>query len=150
MSSLLVYGGERSIPDFHFYKGIGSDQGISQNVSGGGCICITGPNYFDHGGHDERLTRKEINGMIEFLNKPNKANPNLTNWKYIITLWNNDDGNQIKVNLNSEIPNYMADMPNYTEDFNEHIVSNPADKVKSSARRFIYKTIKLNDPTWYA
>lgn len=114
---LSVYGNEGSIPHFHFYKGIAPEKGIPQDVSGGGCICITTPKYFSHGSHEERLTRKEINGMIEFLKSPNKVVKDRTNWKHIIELWNENNPEQIQVDTEAEIPNYMADMPNYTEDF---------------------------------
>lgn len=105
-----------NIPHFHFYRGIAPEKGVPKNArSGGGCICIEKPNYFIHASHKDTMSIKEIKGLIEFLNSPHKSITNITNWEYIISLWNDNNPMRKQVPLNIPIPKYKNDMESVTE-----------------------------------
>lgn len=85
---LAIYGREGlGYPHFHFYKNLKPESEIPESVrQGGGCLCIESANYFVHGEHTERLTSKEIKGLIKFLKEPNRTLKEISNWEYILGL----------------------------------------------------------------
>lgn len=108
---LAIYGDEGLIPHFHFYKGCAPEKGIPKDkINGGGCICITSPNYFSHGNHNEKLSSKEIEGLKEFLKKQNKLDPKKNNWEMILLSWGLENPDRDIVPLNLKMPNWTSDM----------------------------------------
>lgn len=106
---LSVYDNEGTIPHFHFYKGIAPENGINyKKRSGGGCICILTAEYFIHGKHNETMKKKEVEDLIKFLKA--KSAMGVSNWKYIIKLWNDNNPNQKQVLIDTPIPEYKHDM----------------------------------------
>lgn len=100
-----------NIPHFHFYKGLKPEGGIPKNArTSGGCICFTTPNYFVHAKHDEKMDKKEIKGLIEFLNKKHESIIDITNWEYMITLWNDNNPLRKQIPINLKIPEYTHNM----------------------------------------
>lgn len=114
---LAIYGSEGKYPHFHFYKGIAPEKGVPQNkISGGGCICIETANYFIHGRHTEKMDRKEIKALIDFLKSPHKQLTKYTNWEYLVTLWNDNNPEQKQLPIDLPIPDYRHDMDSVQED----------------------------------
>ena len=111
---LSVFENEGMIPHFHFYKGIAPNKGINKSKrSGGGCICFMEPKYFSHATHDETMTSKEIKGLIEFLKAPHEIIKEISNWKYMLTLWNSEnDDKKYQIPMDTPIPEYKSDMEN--------------------------------------
>ena len=108
---LAIFGSEGPIPHFHFYKGIAPEESIPNNGSrGGGCLCMDRPLYFNHGSHKETLSSKEIKGLIKFLQEPNKRFKSISNWVYLIGLWNDNNPTQTQLPMNIPIPDYKSDM----------------------------------------
>lgn len=109
---LAIYGSEGSgYPHFHFFKNLKPEGGIPESYrSGGGCLAIESANYFIHGGHREKLDSKEIKGLIKFLNEKNKTIKSVTNWEYIIALWNDNNPDMKQLPLDINIPNYKSNM----------------------------------------
>lgn len=108
---LAVFEGEGDgYPHFHFYKGCKPEGGITkEKAKGGGCICILSPNYFIHANHKDTMTPQEIEGLIKFLKQRHRT-LDITNWEYIITLWNSDKSKDKEVPLDTPIPEYKSDM----------------------------------------
>lgn len=99
------------IPHFHFYKGLKPEGGIPKNArTSGGCICFMSPNYFLHAGHKETMDKKEMKGLIEFLNKDHESISGITNWIYMISLWNDNNPLRKQVPINTKIPAYTHNM----------------------------------------
>ena len=110
---LAVYENEGSYPHFHFYKGLKPEGGIPKEYrNGGGCICLEEAKYFIHENHTETMEPKEIKGLIKFLKSPHKSFKNITNWEYIIDLWNTNNTDQKQLDLSISIPEYKSDMEN--------------------------------------
>lgn len=112
---LAVYGSEGPIPHFHFYKGIAPEKSIPPNTKGGGCICIEEAKYFVHSSHKATLNNKEAEHLIDFLRMQNKTFPELTNWQYILGLWNDSNSDQKQVSLDLKIPDYTGNMESIKE-----------------------------------
>ena len=114
---LAVYGKEGKYPHFHFYKGCAPEKGIpDEKLNGGGCLCIESANYFIHGTHTEKMSPKEIDGLIEFLRKKNRTFTSITNWEYIVGQWNDNNPDQKQLPVNIDIPDYRSDMNTTQED----------------------------------
>ena len=108
---LGVYSSEGKIPHFHFYKGVSSNYGIPRSARTiGGCICFNEPKYFIHGSHTDTMDKKEIKGLIEFLNKQNNTLPDVTIWRYMILLWNDNNPYQTQIPISTKIPEYTYNM----------------------------------------
>jgi hypothetical protein len=107
---LAAWGREGNYPHFHFYKGVAPDDGIPNGGEGGGCILIKKERYFIHGTHQDTMNRDEIEALIKFLNS---THPSLgvSIWRYIITLWNDNNPNSVQVGLDTPIPPYYHNMP---------------------------------------
>lgn len=122
---LAIYGDEGSgYPHFHFYKNLKPEEGVPASYrSGGGCLAIESTNYFVHGGHQEKLDSKEINGLITFLNEKNKTIDSITNWEYIIALWNDNNPEQKQLSMDLPIPDYRSDMDTVQEKLEEAVSS---------------------------
>lgn len=95
---ILVYGSEGPIPHFHF-------ETLDRELEG--CIRLDKPEYFDHGKHRGRLTKRLLKNLIKFLEAPHKylGKFGMTNWQVICMYW---DDNNINYPFNKE-----AKMPNY-------------------------------------
>lgn len=108
---LGVFEGEGQIPHFHFYKNRAPEKGIPKDArSGGGCICFETPNYFLHGSHKETMDRKEIKGLIDFLKKKHETLKSVTNWEYMVSLWNDNNPDQKQISMDIPIPEYKSNM----------------------------------------
>lgn len=106
-----VFENEGPIPHFHFYKGCAPEKGIPRGkLGGGGCICIMKDCYFSHGNHTDTLSAKEIKALKKFLMEKNGINGKLTNWEYIIMLWNNNNPDQQEVPSDAEMPDWTSGM----------------------------------------
>lgn len=106
---LAVWGREGNYPHFHFYKKLDINSGIPNEGRGGGCICIKEPAYFIHGTHQDIMNKKEIQSLIEFLKKQYK-NYSVTNWEYIIGLWNDNNPDCTQIPPGQKIPDYTSNM----------------------------------------
>jgi hypothetical protein len=98
-------------PHFHFYKGIAaSNRGIPREKRQfGGCICFKEAAYFAHRKHKETMTPKEIDALIEFLNA--KYNDSMTNWQFMIEMWNSQNDELKPLPSDLPIPEYKSNMP---------------------------------------
>lgn len=80
-----VYSGEGQVPHFHIVKNNGKEKDC--------CVCIYTNTYFDHGTHVDLLNNNQLQQLNKWLNEPNKINKSMSNWNYIVLLWekNNPD-----------------------------------------------------------
>ena len=98
-------------PHFHFYH---TSRGIPKNGVGGGCILITEAKYFNHGTHNEKLKKGQDEALINFLKSDDLKIENNRIWDTILMRWNSGTSN-MKVSLDSEIPDYKYNMKNYNK-----------------------------------
>lgn len=98
---ILVYGGERDIPHFHFED---------TKTRKGGCLKILSAEYYSHGGHDLKLNSKERKALVAFLKAPCRDDPTKTNFQAICFDWNqNNPDYRIRQNIrNIEMPDYAS------------------------------------------
>lgn len=99
--SIIVYGNDPgNIAHFHVVDRATRGQKFQT------CIMFDSPEYFHHGNKNGTLNNKEIKQMIEFFQKPHKDGNGLTNWKYALMLWNDN---------NSSTKFKKLKMPDYTK-----------------------------------
>lgn len=75
---VYVYSNEDPIPHFHLFN---------KNKTFESCICIYEPLYFNHGFKTDKLNNKQCEILNKWLDEPSYANPKLTNWELIDTVW---------------------------------------------------------------
>lgn len=112
--SVYVRGNEGPIPHFHLISNSKSRvKGNKGNFES--CICIYQPLYFNHGGYQDKLTRKEAillnNWMKEKVNTKEENLKNVSNWGFICTLWAFSGNPLINVPKNPVQPVY-SDLQN--------------------------------------
>lgn len=95
---ICIYGGEGPVPHFHFEN---KQEGIS------GCLRLDKPEYFDHSKHKDKLSRKDLKKMINFLKSPHRhfGKFGMNNWRVICIYWD-DDNAGYPFNKEAEMPNY--------------------------------------------
>lgn len=103
-------------PHFHFFRNLKPDEEIPKvSISDGGCLAIESPNYLSHGKRTERLNPNEVKGLIRFLKSINKTNTMITNWDYIIDLWNTNNPDQKQLQIGTPLPDYKSIMSTIKE-----------------------------------
>ena len=109
---VAVGDNERNVAHFHVFR---SDKDL-RSWNNGSCIMFTENRYFDHGKRNkEILTRHELNALKMKL-KSTYEEFNMTFWKWIIILWNNNNPNY-SINTDLKMPEYDYDtIKNYKED----------------------------------
>ena len=92
-----------NIPHFHIidstsYKNIKSCEFHT-------CLEIGNPKYFHHKNErkEDKINKSFAKQLISFLSSKKKGD--LTNWDYVITLWN-DNNSQMNVDEDTPIPDY--------------------------------------------
>ena len=98
---IRIYGGEGYKAHFHF-RHIQSKRK--------GCIRLDTPEYFKHDGNRDVLTSDEIDSLIVFLNSNNKElsenGVELSNYKYLCILWNQNNPSRKKDFDKITMPDY--------------------------------------------
>lgn len=84
------------VPHFHFWT-------VDRKI--GGCLKLESAEYFKHGKHQSELGSHQRRQLCEFLQKPAKNFPGLTNWQVVLGMWNSSNP-QAQVDLNQQMPNY--------------------------------------------
>lgn len=151
---LAIYGDEGSgYPHFHFYKNLKPEEGIPASYrSGGGCLAIESANYFVHGGHQEKLNPEEIKGLRVFLKEKNRSINSITNWEYIVGMWNDNNPDQKQLPTDIQIPDYRSDMGIVNEEPNRTIFESSGLSPEEKDKCFFEMTgrvpdaVKDNDP----
>lgn len=71
------------------------------------CIKLTVPEYFHHEGKEGILSSKERRELVKFLESPRKKSRYpITNWEYLIDLWNDNNNSSMNVDPDQEMPDY--------------------------------------------
>lgn len=74
----------------------------------GACLLFKDNKYFDHGNNRETLDRDELFAVVTKLKETHKV-LGVSNWKYLITLWNDNNGRFV-IYHNVPMPDYNYDM----------------------------------------
>ena len=101
-----VYGSEGQTPHFHV---------ISTTNKFECCPCIFKALYFNHGYKTDKLSRKQLKILDDWLRLPcSKFGGVLSNWEIIVRLWESCDNPLTNYNINSIQPDYtkMVNMRN--------------------------------------
>ncbi len=98
---ITIYGGEGPIPHFHFYD---------KQTERKGCIRLDESSYFDHSMYNDRLKRKEIIKLNDWVRTTKtvftKFGAEITVFDYMCILWNDNNPTHLIDSL--EIPNYLT------------------------------------------
>lgn len=92
--------GEQEIRHFHVYR----TDNDKQRWANGACLFLNENRYYDHGKNRETLTEDELNAVIKKL-KENHPTLGISNWKYLITLWN-DNNHRYPIDPDTPMPPY--------------------------------------------
>ena len=103
--TIYVYGEKRPVPHFHFYRG--------KDLSAGGCIVLNDAMCFPHDKHTDKLDKKEIEELLNFLDSTD-SDFGMSMWKMILMIWNLQNPDS-KISMDIPIPLYHADMPSHEE-----------------------------------
>ena len=99
--SIWIYGEyNRPLPHLHFYRG--------KDRKRGGVTVLTKPNYFPHDGHNDTMTKKEIQNFMKFLQSKDYE-LDVPVWKVVLDYWNRQNP-KFKIPMYTEIPEYHSDM----------------------------------------
>ena len=89
------------IPHFHYRK---KKKGKPNEFHT--CIKLDKAEYYHHNDNEDKLNKKQIENLIDFLNsKPLNTKHFKSNWELLLFIWNTQNNNII-VNHNLEIPDY--------------------------------------------
>lgn len=70
------------------------------------CIRLDNPEYFSHGGKEDKLNSKQIKSLLNFLKSTSKiGKTEINNWDKVIMYWNDNNSNVI-LNDDTPIPDY--------------------------------------------
>ena len=97
---ICVGDGERDIRHFHIFRN-NNDKIAWMN---GACLFFSENSYYDHGKNRATLSDDELKAVVKKLKEPHPT-LEVTNWKYLITLWN-DNNPEYPLEGNPEIPEY--------------------------------------------
>lgn len=68
------------------------------------CIKLLCAEYFQHGKNTNTLSTAVCKELYDFLRSPSKDLPAITNWQYLVSLWNHD--NRRNVPIDTPLPDY--------------------------------------------
>ena len=102
---IVVFSREGSIPHLHFYRG----KKVPPKGIGGGCIKLKEPEFFKHGTHQDKLNPRDVKLLVEFLKQPYSKLPKITNWEFVVILWNANN-HTWAMPPDSKIPDYLNEL----------------------------------------
>ena len=72
------------------------------------CIRLGKAEYFHHGFKQDILNSKQRKELVEFLQKDYSGSKkiNISNWEYLLNLWNNENNSNVKVDEDMPMPDY--------------------------------------------
>lgn len=97
---VFVNGSEGPIPHFHIWDNATNGQKFHT------CICINEVMYFSHNGKEDKLSQRQKQQLMEFLNATPQNKRYRTHWEYICSMWNDNNSTQPHVDEESVVPDY--------------------------------------------
>ena len=96
---IYLYSDEGALPHFHIIPKKGGKEC---------CVCIYQPLYFNHGtGTEQMILNSEQKKILnEWISKPSKVLPEISNWRIISLFWQTGNEDDPNVPENPVQPNY--------------------------------------------
>lgn len=99
---IVAVGADENMGEKHFHVFRNDIDRIKWRNSA--CLLFEENRYFDHSRHSEVLTKDELQALVDHLKKKHIKH-NMTNWEYLITLWN-DNNENFKIPEDLEMSEY--------------------------------------------
>jgi hypothetical protein len=98
---IAVGGDEGNIAHFHYFR----NEIDWKSWKNSACFMFEENKYFDHGTHTSTLRQKEMKWMVDVLNARCRDIPQMTNWQYLVMLWN-DNNDLYEIPFKTPMPDY--------------------------------------------
>lgn len=101
---IIAVGGNENRGEAHFH--IFRNNVDLKEWKNGACLLFKDNRYFDHKPNNKILTKDELEAVVLKLKEKVSNSPvDMTNWQYLITLWNQNNYN-FAIDPNTVMPNY--------------------------------------------